>query len=107
MTFLFIFFCLGGIGVPPTSVERRRRKQKNPNVTAPTKKVEMHAQGLPEIKSYRALCASYDAVSHLLNEALKFHKDHVKDPQDVDSMKLVHAMAQANLAQLSGIKPSR
>lgn len=97
----------GGIGVPPTSVERRRRKQKNTNVTAPTKKVEMHAQGLPEIKSYRALSASYEAVSHLLDEALKFHKDHVKDPNDVASMKLVHAMAQANLAQLSGIKTSR
>ena len=98
----------GGTGIPPTSVERKRKKQKNTNLsTAPKKKVEMHAQGLPEINSYRSLSAHYEAVSYLLDEALKFQKDHLKDPIDVDSLKLLHAMAQANLSQLSGIKINR
>jgi len=97
----------GGIGIPPTSQLNKIKKQKQPDFQAPTKKVELHMENLPSINSTRSLSAHYDAVAHLLDEVIKFHTDHAKHPEDVDTLKNFHALAQANLAQLSGLRLNR
>ena len=97
----------GGIGIPPTSVQKKMKKERQPDIIAPSKKVVINVLAPPEINSNRALSAHYEAVSLLLNDALKFQKEHVKNPEDVATMNIIHAQAQANLAQLSGIKTNR
>jgi hypothetical protein len=91
----------GGIGIPPTIQQNKVKEPKEP------KKVELHIENLPNINSSRSLSANYKAVSQLLDEVIKFHADHAKDPEDADELKIVHALSQATLAQLSGIRTNR
>ena len=72
-------------------------------ITAQTKKIEFHIENLPSINSSRSLMAHYEAVSHLLDEVIKFHKDHANDPEDAETLETYHALAHANLEQLLGI----
>jgi len=93
----------GGIGIPPTLQQNRMKKQKQPDFQAQTKKIEFHIENLPSINSSRSLMAHYEAVSHLLDEVIKFHKDHANDPEDAETLETYHALAHANLEQLLGI----
>lgn len=97
----------GGIGIPPTLQQSKMKERKRPDLQAPTKKVELHVENMPNINSSRSLSAHYETVSHMLDEVMKFHVEHAKYPEDGAAMKGLHALAKANLAQLSGIKIKR